>query len=126
MHIDSIRMACVFCTDLEKSLWFYRDVLGVQSLKAMAEDSYYAEFESGQGFYLAIASQVSTPASAAFILNRGLSFVLSVDSCSEYFERLQLHECRTVQQQPQKMNDSLYWFQAFDPDGNCVEFLGPA
>lgn len=116
--IKSITMGSVYTSDFKKSLTFYKDVLELEGQPA--ENSCYFQVGDEQGFFLEgdynRREETEKPECAAI--------TFSIGSAGEMFEKLTDAGIKTIQTEPMKMAENLYWFQCYDPSGIIVEFMG--
>ena len=118
--IKNISMGSVYAEDYDTSYRFYRDILGLVDVNSMGDNACYFELGNSQGLYL----------EGGFDPCRGAgktaktTFTFQVESAFEMFGKLKRKGIRTVQKEPMKMADNIFWFQCFDPSGNMIEFLG--
>lgn len=120
IKITSISMGSVYAEDYHDSFKFYNGVLGLDDYSPMGDKACYFNIGNEQGMYLEGGYK---PADSGLRSSK-VSFTFQVGSTSKMFARLKKHGVPTIQKEPMKMNDSMYWFQCFDPSGHIVEFLG--
>lgn len=113
-------MASVYAEDYDDSYKFYHDVLGFDDVSPMGDKACYFDLGNDQGLYLEGGYELV----GADERSAKASFTLKVGSASAMFEKLKKKGIRTIQKEPMKMNDEMYWFQCWDPSDNIVEFLG--
>jgi predicted enzyme related to lactoylglutathione lyase len=118
--ILSINMASVYAEDYDTCFTFYHDVLGLEGASPTGSKSCYFSIGKNQGLYL----EGGYEPSEADIKTARTTFTLEVGSAKAMFEKLKKKGIRTIQKEPMKMAENIFWFQCFDPCGNMVEFIG--
>ena len=118
--IKHISMGSVYAEDYDTSYRFYRDTLGLADVNSMGDNACYFELGNSQGLYLEGGFDPCRGAGKS----AGTTFTFQVESAFDMFGKLKRKGVRTVQKEPMKMADNIFWFQCFDPSGNMIEFLG--
>jgi len=124
VDIRSVSMISVYAVDLEASLAFYRDLLGLTDVQPMGPKAVYIRFgkaADGQphGLYLIGGN---TPPPEAEKTSR-TTFAFDVPEPRATYAHLRSHDVRLVPDEPMDMGDGWLWFTAYDPSGLPVEFL---
>lgn len=118
--ITSISMGSIYAEDYDDSFRFYNGVLGLDEYSPMGDKACYFQINEKQGMYLEGGYE---PPESGFDSAKA-SFTFQVGSASEMFAKLRKNAIRTIQKEPMKMAENIFWFQCYDPSGNIVEFLG--
>ncbi|HMT10992.1 MAG TPA: VOC family protein [Ignavibacteria bacterium] len=118
--ITAISMASVYAEDYHDSFRFYNGVLGLDDYNPMGDQACFFNIGDEQGLYLEGGHE---PADSAADSAKA-SFTFKVESASAMFLKLKKNGIPTVQKEPMKMSEDLYWFQCYDPSDNLVEFVG--
>lgn len=119
--ITGICMGNVYTHNFERAYAFYVDLLGLKDDKYKKEKNHY---------YFQINKESALFIEGGYKMNEHkekescASFIFNVVSASAMFNNLKETGMTIVQDEPMKMQDNVYWFQCFDPDGNIVEFIG--
>lgn len=120
MAVKGIGIGCIYASEYDKALTFYKDVIGLGNFSSMNDSSCYFSIGENQGIYL-IGGCVPLERSNK---HTGCTIALEVDSVSEIFKKLKDNSTQILHDEPMAMNDTDYWFQAKDPSGNIIEFIG--
>ena len=119
--ITGIYMGNVYTHNFERAYAFYADLLGLKNDKYKKEKNhYYFQINNDAALFIEggyIMRETKDKESCA-------SFTFNVGSVSAMFKKLKEDGITVVQDEPMKMQENVYWFQCFDPDGNIVEFIG--
>ncbi|MEO8512497.1 MAG: VOC family protein [Ignavibacteria bacterium] len=118
--IISISMGSIYAEDYDDSFRFYNGVLGLDDYSPMGDKACYFNIGKDQGLYLEGGYEPPEYGNDA----AKASFTFQVNSASKLFEKLRKNAIRTVQKEPMKMAENIFWFQCFDPSGNIIEFVG--
>jgi len=120
MVIKGIGIGCIYATDYNESLQFYKDIIGLENFSSMNDHSCYFSLNDTQGIYLIGGCTALERGNK----HTGCTLAFDVDSVTEIFQKLKDNSITVVHDEPIAMNDTTYWFQAKDPSGNIIEFLG--
>lgn len=120
MAVKGIGIGCIYCSDYNEALLFYRDIIGLENFSSMNNHSCYFSLNDTQGIYL-IGGCKPLERESNHI---GCTIAFDVDSVFEIFEKLKENSTPLLHNEPMQMNENMYWFQAKDPSGNIIEFLG--
>ncbi len=118
--ITAISMASIYAEDYDDSFRFYNGVLGLDEYNPMGDKACFFNIGDEQGMYLEGGHETADSGAES----AKASFTFKVDSASAMFVKLKKNAVRTVQKEPMKMSEDIFWFQCFDPSGNLVEFIG--
>ncbi len=118
--ITAISMASIYAEDYDDSFRFYNGVLGLDEFNPMGDKACFFNIGDEQGMYLEGGHETADSGAES----AKASFTFKVDSASAMFVKLKKNAVRTVQKEPMKMSEDIFWFQCFDPSGNLVEFIG--
>ena len=113
-------MASIYAEDYDDSFRFYNGVLGLDEFNPMGDKACFFNIGDEQGMYLEGGHETADSGAES----AKASFTFKVDSASAMFVKLKKNAVRTVQKEPMKMSEDIFWFQCFDPSGNLVEFIG--
>lgn len=114
----------IFVTDMERSLAFYRDILGFRTVFTFGEPVFYAQV-ARQGARINLRLVAALPFDPAFRTREvdALSATLALDEAEPLFREYQ--EAGACFHQPLRTED---WgaksFILADPDGNLIAFAG--
>jgi catechol 2,3-dioxygenase-like lactoylglutathione lyase family enzyme len=119
----------LFTEDPDQLVHFYHDVLGFRIIKKLefeADYGYTLEIAPGYEMWLAKHSEVHgfSKEPVRTMLN------IYVDSVSTLYEKLKDRTDITFLQVPRAMsdfvpNETRYVLTLLDPEGNCMQFMGP-
>lgn len=118
--ITAISMASIYAEDYDDSFRFYNGVLGLDEFNPMGDKACFFNIGDEQGMYLEGGHETADSGAES----AKASFTFKVDSASAMFVKLKKNAVRTVQKEPMKMSEDIFWFQCFDPSDNLVEFIG--
>ena len=119
--ITGISMVNVYTHDFERAYAFYAEFLGLKDDKYKIEKNhYYFQISKEAALFIEGGYQMSEHKDKESCA----SFTFNVESAKALFNKLKEAGITVVQDEPMKMQDNVYWFQCFDPDGNIVEFIG--
>lgn len=117
--ITRICMGSVYTDDYSKAFDFYSRVLGLES-DSMGENASYMNINEKDGLYVMGGYEPCDSKG-----NKAKTvFTFRVGSASAMYEKLRSEGIELIQKEPMKMNETIYWFQCYDPVGNTVEFIG--
>jgi catechol 2,3-dioxygenase-like lactoylglutathione lyase family enzyme len=127
LGIKGVSMLSVYAVDLEASVAFYRDVLGLTDVQPMGARAAYIRFGTTAdgnpfGLYLIGGNEAAAGAEKP----ARTTFAFDVPSARETFEHLKAHGVATDLGEPMDMGGGWFWFTAYDPSGLPIEFLGQA
>jgi catechol 2,3-dioxygenase-like lactoylglutathione lyase family enzyme len=116
--------------ELERSRWFYGEVLGLQEVPRPSKFTFGGAWFQGPDFqvHLILASATSAPAGFAGVeekdvrIGRAHHIALEVDDVEEAMAWLRAHGIK-IAGGPQQRGDGVTQFYIFDPDGNFLEFF---
>ncbi len=120
IHVKGIAFVSVYVDDFDKSLSFYKDVLGLEKLTEMGNDAAFLAIGENPGLYL----QGGNKAQNLKQDRTRATFALSVKSAWKTFDHLRQNHTKIIQSEPMDMGQGDYWFQFYDPSGNIIEILG--
>lgn len=136
----------VVVENLDKSLEFYKDVVGMQEVREFSVDSEKATkmgLSDGERFDVKVLKLENTEQAAEWKLmsfnNRtshktkkyipdenGIRYItIFVKSMSPLLERIKKHNVKTLGETPVMLDETRQFVLIQDPDGNFVEFIGP-
>ena len=134
------RHAGIIVKDMEKSLWFYRDILGLEVIQEFTDDSKYINeitgIENGTAHFVKLRmaggtvlelleypSHPTEPHNLS-ILNVGVCHIaLQVASCDEAHELLESNGIRILSRPVLSSEGIAKVFFCIDPDGVRVEMV---
>ncbi len=120
MAVKGIGLGSIYASDYSQAVTFYKDIIGLDNMSPMNDHSCYFSLNDSQGIYLIGGCEPLERHKK----NVGCTLALEVDSTSEIFQRLKENAVKIIHDEPIAMNDTDYWFQAIDPSGNIIEFIG--
>lgn len=123
--IRSVSMISVYAVDLEASLAFYRDLLGLTDVQPMGPKAVYVRFgktADGQPYGLYLIGGNAPPPEAEKTART--TFAFDVPEPRRTFEHLRSNGVPLTPDEPMDMGGGWLWFTARDPSGLPVEFLG--
>ena len=117
--IRDFAMNIIYSENLAETIEFYQKYFGFEIEKDLGKLSVYGKAGNinlwiVSGFKYS-DSQVNTSHT---------SIVYLVDDLFSLFKDFKLDGIDTVQEEPFKMPNDMYWFQAYDPSGNIIEIMG--
>ena len=107
----------IICTDLERSLHFYQDVLGFTVIEQEGPEAIHMRCADRPFLLLAVAK--SAPATTAYCAVPTISFDLQVDDIKEAVSHFQVHT--VTFETPWREGDTYVFIK--DPDGLVIEIL---
>lgn len=118
--LTGIQFVSAYVDDFEKAYDFYANLLGLKKAYDMGDHACFFELGPDQGLYLQGENKInrSEPITAH------ASFTFGVPSAIALFDKLKKADVQTVEEQPIKMGEGLYWFRFYDTAGNLLEALG--
>ena len=119
-QITGIGIACVYASDYHDAFRFYHELLELNDVQTMSENSCYFKITEKQGLFL-VGGYTALQTNEK---NVTTTFALSVVSAHAVFEKLKNAAIQTIQATPMQMSETIYWFQCYDPSGNVIEFIG--
>ena len=135
----------VVVEDLDKSLEFYKQVVGMEEVREFSVDSEKATkmgLSNGKRFDVTVLKLENSEQAAEFKLmsfNNGTShknqkyipdengiryITLFVKSMKPVLERIKKHSVKTLGETPTMLDENRQFVLIQDPDGNFVEFIG--
>lgn len=117
--IKDLMMNVIYSHDLEKAIEFYEKYFGFEIERDLGQSSVYGK--SGN-IYLWIIGGFKYSSTQSDTSHT--SIVYYVEDLFGLFKQFKLDDVMTVQKEPVKMPNEMYWFQAFDPSGNIIELIG--
>jgi predicted enzyme related to lactoylglutathione lyase len=118
--ITGIEMASIYATDFKESFEFYHNFLGLENYNEMGENAAYFTLPDDRGMYL--VGKKERPQNV--LKTARTTFAFDVESVFAMFEKLRAAGVETVETEPMDMGQGYFWFQAYDPSGNIIEFVG--
>ena len=117
--ITGINMGSVYSSDIKAAYEFYIYVLGLDGGDNREAKALYINVGEA-GLYIESGYDKTDykPKSAR------TTFTFKVGSVGAMFKKLMDKGITTVQDEPVKMGENIFWLQCFDFEGNIVEFLG--
>ncbi len=116
MQIDGLRYVLLGCSNVERSLLFYRDVVGLE-LSARFGD--FAFFQTGET-QLGLSGELGPPAANGAAR---AEFVFSAKSVTQAFESLSQRGV-TFTNEPHPVNEGNWVVNFRDPDGHLLSIYG--
>ncbi|MBL7998740.1 MAG: VOC family protein [Candidatus Kapabacteria bacterium] len=118
--VTGIGLATITVDDYAAALHFYCDIMGLQGIHPMNEQSCYIALNQTQGIYvIGGRERIATPARAT-----RTTVALEVISATAMFARLRSKGIAIPFDEPMQMNDTTWWFYCTDPAGNQIECIG--
>jgi catechol 2,3-dioxygenase-like lactoylglutathione lyase family enzyme len=135
----------VVVTDLDRSLQFYQDVLGMTTSRSFDLDADFGE-RSGltdaqsvriEALKLADSPDATewklmsfgnetTPAKSHIHDDIGMQYItIRVNDLTPYLERLRAHDVELLGETPIALDDTNHFVLIQDPDGTFIELIGP-
>ena len=121
--VEETMSVVVYVDDIHSAIDFYSRILGLKPYGEPEGNScFFTVGDNPNGLYLegGYMRRDLDERSAR------LSFMLSVNSALNLFERLKAESVRLVHESPKQMGKNAYWFQFYDPAGNILEAVGGA
>lgn len=116
----SINTVGVYVTDMQKAKSFYTETLGFKlrvelgpTLCFLQSDDIHIYLESGHK---------PSPVDATTV--RLSVFLQTEGSVHDVYDTLKESGVKLLQDEPQQVDEDVYWFQFADPDGNILEVSG--
>lgn len=120
--ITGIQFVSAYVDDFAKAYDFYADILGLKKAYDMGDHACFFELGPDHGLYLEGENKISRSEPIA----AHASFTLAVSSTHALFAKLKEANVQTVEEEPMKMGENMYWFRFYDTAGNLLEALGAA
>lgn len=118
--ITGVEMISVYADDFATSFDFYHHLLGLADWSPMGDIAAYFRLPDERGMYL-LGKRKSAPRPKNEIRT---TFCFGVDSAFKMMAHLREAGVELFFEEPMQMNEETYWFEAVDPSGNIIEFLG--
>lgn len=118
--ITGIQFISAYVDDFDAAYDFYTRILGLKKEYNMGDRTCFFELGTGQGLYL----QGDNKIRRADPITSHTSFTLGVNSVRALFCKLQEANIQTVEEEPIKIGETMYWFRFYDPAGNLLEAIG--
>ena len=136
----------VVVEDLDKSLEFYQDVVGMVKVREFTVDSEKAKtmgLSNGEQFDVKVLklanseqatelklmsfNKKTSPENQSYIPDKnGIRYItIFVNSMTPLLERINKHSIKTLGETPTMLDANRQFVLIKDPDGNFVEFIGP-
>jgi predicted enzyme related to lactoylglutathione lyase len=118
--VRGISYVNVYVDDFQRNFDFYHKILDL-SIESQTDDK-FCTFQLSENILLNLIG-----GKQKFQLNEKqshVSFVFSVSSVNELFERLQKENTVLLHDKPQNRGDGRYWFMFRDPADNILEIVG--
>jgi len=136
----------VVVEDLDKSLEFYLDVVGMEKVREFSVDSEKAKqlgLSKGESFDVKVLKLENSEEATEWKLmsfnnktshknknfvpdENGIRYVtLFVKSMTPVLERIKKHKVKTLGETPTMLDANRQFVLIKDPDGNFIEFIGP-
>lgn len=137
----------VICSDLQQSIDFYTEVIGMTKTGGFSVDEAFAEksgLTGGVSFDVTVLKLKDEPEAAEwklmsfgkeaahppqkFILDDiGMQYItIFVKSMKPFLERINMHNVTLLEETPTFLEDGRQFVLVQDPDGNFIELIGPA
>jgi predicted enzyme related to lactoylglutathione lyase len=118
-RIKDFMMNIIYSHDLKKSIDFYKKYFGFEIERDLGQLSVYGKAGNVNLWIIGGFKYCSTQGDTSHT-----SVVYYVEDIFLLFKKFKLDDVSTVQKEPVKMPNEMYWFQAFDPSGNILELVG--
>ncbi|MBS1536394.1 MAG: VOC family protein [Bacteroidetes bacterium] len=118
--ITGIDMISIYAEDYPASFAFYNGLLGLDDYSPMGDFACYFRLPDERGMYL-IGKRIRAARPKTEIRT---TFCFAVGSASAMFEKLRNAGIECLFEEPMEMGNNYYWFEAVDPSGNIIEFIG--
>jgi catechol 2,3-dioxygenase-like lactoylglutathione lyase family enzyme len=136
----------VVVEDLDKSLEFYHDVIGMVNVREFTVDSEKAKrmgLSNGESFDVKVLKLENSDQATEWKLmsfdkktshkskkyipdENGIRYItIFVNSMTPVLERIKKHSVKTLGETPTMLDAERQFVLIQDPDGNFVEFIGP-
>ncbi len=130
MQLRKMDHTALIVQELERSRWFYGEVLGLQEVPRPSNFTFGGSWFQGPGFqiHLILASDTSAPAGFAQVgekdvrIGRAHHIAFEVDDVEKAMTTLRAHNIEIVGG-PQPRGDGVTQFYIYDPDRNFLEFF---
>ncbi|GIW23386.1 MAG: hypothetical protein KatS3mg068_2393 [Candidatus Sericytochromatia bacterium] len=117
--IKDFMMNIIYCHNLNKTIEFYQKYFGFEIEKDLGQFSVYGRAGNINLWIIGGFKYSSEQGNISHT-----SVVYYVEDIFDLFKQFKLDDVVTVQKEPIRMPNGMYWFQAFDPSGNIIEFVG--
>ena len=129
MHLNKLDHSALVVRDLERSSWFYGEVLGLEEVPRPSNFTFRGRWFQGSNFQLHLILAEDTTAPAGFAeageaARIGLAHHLAfeVDDLDAALAHLRAHNIEIVGG-PIPRGDGVIQAYVYDPDGNFLEFF---
>jgi catechol 2,3-dioxygenase-like lactoylglutathione lyase family enzyme len=137
----------VICSDLQKSIDFYTEVIGMVKTGGFSVDEAFAAksgLTGGVPFDVTVLKLKDNPEAAEWKLmsfgkdathppqkyildDTGMQYItIFVNSMKPFIERINEHNVTLLEETPTFLEDGRQFVLVQDPDGNFIELIGPA
>ncbi|MBI3258684.1 MAG: hypothetical protein HYZ54_04280 [Ignavibacteriae bacterium] len=118
--VMGIDMGSIYAEDYTASFAFYNGLLGIADYSPMGDFACYFRLPDKRGLYL-IGRRARAPRPKTEIRT---TLCFEVPSTTAMLEKLQKANVECLCEVPLDMGGDNYWFEAVDPSGNIIEFVG--
>ena len=118
--VMGIDMGSIYAEDYAASFAFYNGLLGIEDYSPMSDFACYFRLPDKRGLYL-IGRRTRAPRPKTEIRT---TLCFEVPSISAMLEKLKNANVECLCEEPLDMGNNNYWFEAVDPSGNIIEFVG--
>ncbi len=137
----------VICSDLQNSIDFYTEVIGMTKTGGFSVDEAFAEKsgltggvpfdvtvlklkdmpEAAEWKLMSFGKEAAHPPQKYILDDIGIQYVtIFVKSMKPFLERINEHNVELLEETPTFLEDGRQFVLVQDPDGNFVELIGPA
>jgi len=117
--IKDFMMNVIYSHDLNESINFYEKYFGFEIEKDLGQLAVYGNAGNINLWIIGGFKYCSNQDDTSHT-----SVMYYVEDIFDLFKQFKLDDVLTVQKEPIKMPNGMYWFQAFDPSGNIIELVG--
>lgn len=118
--ITGLDMGSIYAEDYAASFAFYNGLLGLDNYSPMGQHACYFVLPDDRGLYL-VGRRTKAPRPKSEIRT---TLCFAVPSTSAMLEKLRKADVECLCEEPMDMGSDNYWFEAVDPSGNIIEFVG--
>ncbi len=118
--ITGLDMGSIYADDYTSSFSFYNGLLGLSDYSPMGDYACYFSLPDERGLYL-VGRRTKAPRPKSEIRT---TLCFAVGSTSAMLEKLRNASIECLCEEPMDMGSDNYWFEAIDPSGNIIEFVG--
>jgi catechol 2,3-dioxygenase-like lactoylglutathione lyase family enzyme len=130
MQLRKMDHTALIVKELERSRWFYSEILGLQEVPRPGNFAFGGSWFQGPGFqiHLILAGDTSAPAGFSEVgekdvrIGRAHHIAFQVDDVEKAMATLRAHNIE-IAGGPQPRGDGVTQFYIYDPDRNFLEFF---